>query len=123
MSALTPFYWFLLVLLASRLFLILRDAPLNWRQAVGLSLVQAAGTLAAAPSLWLAPLLAVIPAANLIGVWWERRDPPQAGLVRLAVLVVREMDERDFAEYVLIGTLMSMASAVLVAEVVKALLP
>jgi hypothetical protein len=34
----------------------------------------------------------------------------------------REMDERDFAEYVLIGTLLSMTSAVLVAEAVKALL-
>jgi hypothetical protein len=33
------------------------------------------------------------------------------------------MDERDFAEYVLIGTLLSVASAVLVAEAVKALLP
>lgn len=86
MSAQAPFYWFLLVLLASRLFLILRDEPLNRRHALGLSLVQAAGTLAAAPSLWLDPLLVVIPAANLIGVWWERRNPPQAGLVRLAVL-------------------------------------
>lgn len=34
----------------------------------------------------------------------------------------REMDQRDFAEYVLIGTLLSMTSAVLVAEAVKALL-
>lgn len=34
----------------------------------------------------------------------------------------REMDERDFAEYVLIGTLLSMTAAVLVAEGVKAML-
>jgi hypothetical protein len=34
----------------------------------------------------------------------------------------REMDERDFAEYVLIGTLLSMTAAVLVAEGVKAVL-
>jgi hypothetical protein len=35
----------------------------------------------------------------------------------------REMDQRDFAEYVLVGTLLSMTSAVLVAEGVKLLLP
>lgn len=88
MSTLLAFYWFLLVLLASRLLLILRDEPLSRRQALGLSLLQAVGLLAAAPSPWLPPLLLVIVAANLLGVWWERRHPPRAGLSRLAVLAV-----------------------------------
>jgi hypothetical protein len=88
MSALLPFYWFLLVLLASRVLLILRDDPLAWRHAAGLSLVQAAALLAAAPSVRLLPLILVIAAANLAGAWLEQRDPPRAGPVRLGVLVV-----------------------------------
>jgi hypothetical protein len=35
----------------------------------------------------------------------------------------KELDERDFAEYVLIGTLLSVTSAVLVGEAAKGLLP
>lgn len=35
----------------------------------------------------------------------------------------KEMDERDFAEYVLIGTLLSVTSAVAVGELIELLLP
>ncbi len=35
----------------------------------------------------------------------------------------KETDDRDFAEYVLIGTLLSVTSAVAVGEMIKLLLP
>jgi len=35
----------------------------------------------------------------------------------------KELDERDFAEYVLIGTLLSVTSAVVVGELIRHLLP
>lgn len=83
-----PLLWFLLVVLASRLLLILRDDPLTRRQALGLALVQGAALLTAAPDARLLPLLAVVLAANLAGAWLERRRPARAGLLRLGVLAL-----------------------------------
>jgi hypothetical protein len=82
-----PFLWFLLFLLASRFALILRDAPLTYRQALWLAAVQALALLAVAPSPRMLPLAALIVAANLAGAWRERREPAHAGGYRLAVLL------------------------------------
>jgi len=83
-----PLGWLLLVLLASRVLLILRDQPLTRGQALGLALAQCAALLAAAPSPWLLPLLVVIPAANLAGAWLEGRHSSRVGAYRLGVLLV-----------------------------------
>jgi hypothetical protein len=82
------FGWFLLLVLASRVLLIARDAPLSPRQAALLALVQTAALLPLAPALSLLPLAAAILAANLGGAWLERRDPARIGLYRLGALLL-----------------------------------
>ena len=80
------FGWFVLLVLASRIWLIAR--PMGRRQAMSLSLVQIGALLPASPVLSLLPLAAVIPAANLGGAWLERRDPERIGLYRLGALLL-----------------------------------
>jgi len=82
------FGWFILLVLASRVLLIARDAALSPRHGAALSLVQVAALLPIAPVLPLLPLAVAILAANLGGAWLERRDPARIGLYRLGALAL-----------------------------------
>ncbi len=89
----TAFTWFVLILLASRVLLILWDAPQSERLALGLSLAQCAALLTAEPSLSLLPLLVAILLANLSGALLERtmlalEQPERIGPIRLGTLAI-----------------------------------
>jgi len=82
------FAWFLVVVLASRVTLIVQDRALSSRQAAIVSLIQTAALLPLVPALALLPLAAAILVANLVGAWFERRDALRIGLDRLGALVL-----------------------------------